>query len=65
MKHEIHENRLLKRFEDSLLARGRKSAGRYLQVAQRFIEANPGELDPFEAHHVNRFLAGLSARVWN
>ena len=49
----------LGRFEDYLLARGRKSAGRYLQVAQRFLEANPEE-EPFEAHNVNRFLAGLS-----
>jgi len=49
----------LGRFEDYLLARGRKSAGRYLQVAQRFLEANPEET-PFEAHNVNRFLAGLS-----
>jgi len=52
----------LGRFEDYLLARGRKSAGRYLQVAQRFLEANPGELEPFEARHVNRFLAGLSRK---
>ena len=50
----------LGRFEDYLLARGRKSAGRYLQVAQRFLEANPGEEEPFEARHVNRFLASLS-----
>ncbi len=63
MKHErtaIHESNHLKRFEDYLLARGRKSAGRYLQVVQRFLEANPGELEPFEAQHVNRFLANLS-----
>ena len=60
MKHEIPDNRHLKRFEDYLLARGRKSSGRYLQVAQRFLEANPGEEAPFEAHHVNRFLANLS-----
>jgi len=67
MKHEIsaipEDNRHLKRFEDYLLARGRKSAGRYLQVAQRFLEANPGEEDPFEAQHVNRFLAGLSRKA--
>jgi len=62
MKHETPENNHLKRFEDYLLARGRKSAGRYLQVAPGCIEANPGELEPFEAHHVNRFLAGLIRR---
>jgi len=62
MKHEIPENRHLKRFEDYLLARGRKSASRYLQVAQRFLEANPGEEGPFEAHNVNRFLASLSRK---
>jgi len=50
----------LGRFEDYLLARGRKSSSRYLQVAQRFLEANPGEEEPFEARHVNRFLASLS-----
>ena len=60
MKHEIPDNRHLKRFEDYLLARGRKSAGRYLQVAQRFLKANPGEEEPFKAHNVNRFLASLS-----
>ena len=60
MKQEIPENKHLKRFEDYLLARGRKSSGRYLQVAQQFLKANPGELEPFEAHHVNRFLANLS-----
>jgi len=54
------EGGVLGRFEDYLLARGRKSAGRYLQVAQRFLEVNSGELEPFEARHVNRFLAGLS-----
>jgi len=52
----------LERFEDYLLARGRKSSRRYLQVAQRFLEANPGEEKPFEAHHVNRFLASLSRK---
>ena len=57
------KNALLGRFEDYLLARGRKSAGRYLQVAGLFLEANPGELEPFEAHHVNRFLARLSRRA--
>ena len=57
------ESSHLKRFEDYLLARGRKSSGRYLQVAQRFIEANPGDEDPFEAQHVNRFLAGLSRKA--
>jgi len=31
-------------------------------VAQRFLEANQGEQKPFEAHHVNRFLAGLSRK---
>ena len=63
MKHErtaIHESNHLKRLEDYLDARKRKSSGRYLQVAQRFLEANPGEAAPFEAHHVNRFLANLS-----
>jgi len=60
MIHEYPDNRHLKRFEDYLLARGRKSAVRYLQVAQRFLEANPGEEEPFEAHNVNRFLASLS-----
>ena len=63
MKHERLESSHLKRFEDYLLARGRKSSGRYLQVAQRFIEANPGDEDPFEAQHVNRFLAGLSRKA--
>ena len=53
-------NKHLKRFEDYLLARKRKSAGRYLRVAQHLFDANPGEEDPFEAHHVNSFLAGLS-----
>jgi len=62
MKDKILENRHLKRFEDYLLARGRKSAARYLQVAQRFLEANREEEEPFEAHNVNRFLAGLSRK---
>jgi len=63
MKHEITEdNKHLSRFEDYLLARGRKSTPRYLLVAQRFLEANPGEEEPFEAHHVNSYLALLRRR---
>ena len=59
MKKEKHE--ALGRFEEYLLARGRKNASRSLQVAQRFLEVNPEEEeeDPFEAHNVNRFLASF------
>jgi len=46
--------------EDYFLPRGRKSASRYLQVAQQLLEVNPGEEEPFEALHVNRFLSSLS-----
>lgn len=53
MKKEMTESAKCLQFEDYLLARSRKSAGRYLRVAQRFLEANPGEENPFEASHVN------------
>ena len=45
-----------------LLARKRKSWGRYLQVAEKLLEVNADEDDPFEARHVNGFLAALSRR---
>ena len=48
-------------FEDNLLPCWRKSAGRYLQVAQRFLGSNSGEIEPFEGWHVNRFLDNLSS----
>jgi len=63
MKHErpaSHESNHLKRFEDYLHARKRKSTGRYLQVARQFLEVNADEDDPFEARHVDGFLADLS-----
>ena len=60
MKKEKTESAKCLLFEDYILARGKKCAGRYLQVAQRFLEVKPGEEEPFEARHVNRFLASLS-----
>ena len=51
---------ILRRLKDYLLAWSRKSANRCLQVAQRLLEANPGDEKPFEARHVNMFLARLS-----
>ena len=50
----------LGRIEDYLLARGRKTLGRYLPVSQRFLEANPVEEGPFKAHHVNWFARAAS-----
>jgi len=50
-------------FEDNLLALDRKNADRYLQVAQRFLQANPGRKEPFEAWHVNRLPACLLMRM--
>jgi len=52
---------LLKRFEDYLIARNRKSVDRYLRIASEYL-ASCSEDELFTAHSVNRYLADLARR---
>ncbi len=58
-KREVEE--LLRRFEDYLLARDRRSIDRYLRIAREYLESCDGE-NLFSAESVNRYLADLARR---
>jgi len=55
------KNELLRRFEDYLIARNRRSVDRYLRIASEYLEAC-GEEELFTAQSLNRYLADLARR---
>ena len=53
---------LLKRFEDYLIARNRRSVDRYLRIASEYLASCSDGKELFTAHSVNRYLADLARR---